>query len=534
MVNLWKKKDGTGELKKPTAQELFGSKRWKNGALSMGMIAIVICIVVVINLIAGQLPERLRNIDLTDNQLYEISDVSVNMLGELDKKVEIKVLAVKDSTDERIKTFLSKYGTLSKQLDVEWIDPVAHPSALDTYEAESNSIVVECPDTEKSTTISFNDILVVDEMAYYYGNTEPTSFDAEGQLTSAVNYVTSENSKKVYQTTGHGEATFSSSVTDLMDKAGLELNECNLLMESEIPDDCDLLMMYAPTNDLTDDEAAILKDYLNSGGKLYMIMGAAEDALPNLESIMNEYGLVMADGYIADLERCYQGNYYYIFPEISLTDELAEGINSQMVLLVNARGMTQTDTADENITLTSFMSTSSNGHAVTEENDEEGTFLLGAVAEKTVEADESTEAEDDGDAAAEDESGDSEDADESTESEDTVDDSEDNEAAGEGDGTEDAQKSESKVARLTVITAPAMIDAEVTDSFSTLENLTLFMNSVTANFEDVQNIAIEAKSLEITYNTMQHAGVISLAVIFGIPAVVLIGGFVVWWKRRKA
>ena len=32
------------------------------------------------------------------------------------------------------------------------------------------------------------------------------------------------------------------------------------------------------------------------------------------------------------------------------------------------------------------------------------------------------------------------------------------------------------------------------------------MNAVSANFDDVQNVAIEPKSLEVTYNTMQHAG----------------------------
>ena len=87
---------------------------------------------------------------------------------------------------------------------------------------------------------------------------------------------------------------------------------------------------------------------------------------------------------------------------------------------------------------------------------------------------------------------------------------------------------------LTVISADSMIDAQITDSFSTLENLDLFMNALSANFDDVQNVAIEPKSLEVTYNTMQHAGIISLLVIFGISLIILVFGFVRWWKRRKA
>ena len=60
------------------------------------------------------------------------------------------------------------------------------------------------------------------------------------------------------------------------------------------------------------------------------------------------------------------------------------------------------------------------------------------------------------------------------------------------------------------------------------------MNAVTANFDGVQNLSIESKSLSVEYNAMQHIGLLSLVAIFGIPAVILIGGFVVWFRRRKA
>ena len=74
----------------------------------------------------------------------------------------------------------------------------------------------------------------------------------------------------------------------------------------------------------------------------------------------------------------------------------------------------------------------------------------------------------------------------------------------------------------------------MTGMFSTLDNMTLVMNAVTANFDDVQNVSIEAKSLGISYNTMQHADIFSLLVIFGIPLVILGFGMSVWMKRRKA
>lgn len=49
----------------------------------------------------------------------------------------------------------------------------------------------------------------------------------------------------------------------------------------------------------------------------------------------------------------------------------------------------------------------------------------------------------------------------------------------------------------------------------------------------VKNISIEPKSLSVEYNTVKHSGLLSLLVIFGVPIVLLIGGFSVWYRRRK-
>ena len=405
------------------------------------------------------------------------------------------VFAEKSSTDDMIKTFLDKYTSLSDKISVEWVDPVLHPSELTENNVSEDTILVSCKETGKTTTVAFSDILVTDEYSYYTtGTSSATEFDGEGQLTGAVNYVTSDSQKKIYYTTGHGESSFSSSVTDLLDKSNMTEEELNLIMTGEIPEDCDLLFMYSPVTDITEDEQALLKDYIAHGGKVYITLPSEKkEETPNLDALLTSYGMTPADGYIADMSRNYQGNYYYIFPQISAYDEMAEGLSSNMVLLINAHGLTITDPETDTITVSSFMDTSDQGYAVTEDSQTEGTYSLGAVATQTLSAE---------DTAEEDTSGDSEE--------------------------------ELEEGRLTVVAADSLIDPQITDAFSTLENLDLFMNTISANFDDVQNVAIEAKSLQVTYNTMQHAGVISLFLIIGIPLIILVFGFVQWWKRRKA
>ncbi|MGO5052700.1 Gldg family protein [Lachnospiraceae bacterium LCP25S3_G4] len=459
-------------------KDLFKSINSKKGTYSVGVTVIVIGIAIVANLLVGQLPESVKEIDISNNNIYEITDTSKKIVSKLEDKVTIHIIADEQTVDDRITRFVDKYAAMSKKITVEWIDPVLHPSALTTYNTEANSIVVSCDKTAKMVSIPFSDIIVADEYSYYTtGTATEKEFDAEGQLTGAINYVTSEVQKKIYRTSGHGESTFSTAVTDLMDKSNLVVSELNLLMDSKIPEDCDLLMMYAPTSDITADEKAAISEYLKKGGKLFLILGDTKKDTSNLKELMQEYGLHQEDGYIADMQRCYQGNYYYLIPNISVTGDMADGITSDMVLVVNSLGLTSVDPARETISVENFMTTSEKSYVVTEAGEKQGTYILGAVA------------------------------------------------------TEDVDKAQS---RFTVVAGSTMIDSGVTDSFSTLENLPLFMNAITSNFDDMENISVEPKSLEMTYNSVSHPGLFSLLIIIGIPLIVLVSGSVVWWKRRKA
>ena len=502
-------------------KEIFRTTGTRHGAYSVGLTVLVVAVVIVFNLIVGQIPEAYRNIDVSSTKIYDISDTTTELLDSLDKEVDMTVLAVKEETDERITTFLSKYEALSDKIHVEWIDPVLHPSALTDYDTTENTIVISCPDTDKTTTVSFGDILVMDEYSYYYyGSTSYTEFDGEGQLTSAVNYVTNDVEKTVYQTTGHGEGSLSQTITDLMDKNSYILSEINMLMTDAIPEDCDLLLMYAPATDLSDDEVQLLTDYLSAGGKVMVLLGDTGAAdLPNLAAVMKAYGMEPAEGYIADPARCYQNNPYYIFPEMSVSGDLASGIESQMALLTNTHGMTLTDPERDTISTISFLTTSDQAYAITEESQEQGSYTLGAVATEEITAGSDSDIADDG--TGEDDV-------------DTADDSTGEDGADTLDDSTAEETTETVESRLTVITAGSLIDQNITDTFPQLENTQLFMNAVSANFEGVQNLSIEAKSLSVEYNTVQHAGLFSLLMIFGIPAVILIGGFVVWFRRRKA
>ena len=465
-------------------KKLFQSNDSKRGSYTLAMTSIVIAIVIVFNMIVNLIPENKRQFDISSTNIYEISSKSKKIINNVDYDVTFYVLAEKSNTDKRIKTFINKYASLSDKIHIKWIDPVLHPSALTKYGTEENNIVISCKKTNRTTTVSFDDILVSSD-SYYSTSSSASSFDGDGQLTSALNYVTSDKEYKAYYTSGHGESSLSSEVTSLLTKSRISTSDLLLMTATSIPDDCDLLIIDGATSDFTKDEVKLLSSYLKKGGKVVTLLAQTNKSMKNLYGLLKDYGLTVQSGYIADTERSYQGNYYYLIPNLSVSGDMTSGISSNSVMMINSKGMTQSTPVRDSISTDAFMTTSSNGYAVTEKKQTQGTYVLGATSTESVKVKNSK------------------------------------------------GKKVTKESRLTVYGSNMLIDEQITSSFSSLENLTLFTNSVTASLDNADNVSISPKSLEVSYNTIAHPGPFSILVVFVIPVGLIIGGFIVWFRRRR-
>lgn len=465
-------------------KKLFQSNDSKRGSYTLAMTSIVIAIVIVFNMIVNLIPENKRQFDISSTNIYEISSKSKKIINNVDYDVTFYVLAEKSNTDKRIKTFINKYASLSDKIHIKWIDPVLHPSALTKYGTEENNIVISCKKTNRTTTVSFDDILA-SSTSYYSTSSSASSFDGDGQLTSALNYVTSNKEYKAYYTSGHGESSLSSEVTSLLTKSRISTSDLLLMTATSIPDDCDLLIIDGATSDFTKDEVKLLSSYLKKGGKVVTLLAQTNKSMKNLYGLLKDYGLTVQSGYIADTERSYQGNYYYLIPNLSVSGDMASGISSNSVMMINSKGMTQSTPVRDSISTDAFMTTSSNGYAVTEKKQTQGTYVLGATSTESVKVKNSK------------------------------------------------GKKVTKESRLTVYGSNMLIDEQITSSFSSLENLTLFTNSVTASLDNADNVSISPKSLEVSYNTIAHPGPFSILVVFVIPVGLIVGGFIVWFRRRR-
>ena len=543
--------------KKPSGKNISSAMQLKNGSFSLAVIAIVLAIIVVMNLIIGQLPSKLLNVDLSETGLFSVSDTSKELLNNLDKDVTIEVVAETGNVDSRIEKFISIYGDLSSHLKVSYVDPVLHPEILTKYGISANSVVVSCADTDKNQVISFSDIIVSSQN--YYGYSSETEFDAEGQLTSAVSAVTSESSKKMYLLRGHGESAISQELGELLTKNSMTTSNLNLLETASIPEDCDLLIINNPTSDLGTDEYTELHNYLYQGGNVLLLRGVTDTDLTNFDALMEDYGLTMVNSYIGDRERYYQRaqSAFYFFPVIASNDVNVETTSS--ILVGAVAGMTASENTPSDVTLTTLLTTSNS--AFREGNSNESTqFLLAASAQKAAPSDteetsenesgseNASEAETAGTEIASAESASdeastetmienaseeeiSETASETATEESTLENVLTDVSVGNTDGWIDTPSADSK---LTVISASTMIDSSLIGNFTGIENLNEFINIVSSYFDDVQNVSIPAKSLSVTYNTVTGGSIWNALFIIIIPVFSIVCGLIVWIRRRKA
>lgn len=450
------------------------------GAFSAGVVTLAVVVVIVFNLLVAQIPTSKAQIDLTDTKIYNITDVSVNYLNGITEDVAIHVLADKSSVDPRIVRFLDKYVSLSDHLSLEYVNPTVYPSVLSQYGADDNTIVVTCKATGRQETVNIADIIGIDEMAYYmYQQTKETSFDAEGKLTSAIDGVLTSVRHTAYLTSGHEEGSLSQDVTDALKKLHMTVNTVNLLTGGAVPDDCDLLIVDAPTRDLANDELTMLRAYLAQGGQMVYCMASQTKDLPNLDALCSEYGLSVVPGLVTDMQRYYQNTPFLFFPTLDTSVDAAGTLSSDAtIMLFGSRGMTVADPARDTITVKPFLSTSDGGVAVQEDNSQTpGSYVVGAVATESID--------------------------------------------------------DNITARLTVLGCDSLCSDTVTSRFANVDNNALFLASITAGFKDVSPISVEPVSLAEEYNTIPTGGLWGLLFIFVLPAALLIFGFVRWTRRRK-
>lgn len=312
------KKDKPKKDKKP-----LNTKKLKYGTLATVFTVIVVAIVVAINIIAQDVTERFDlTMDLTDNDIYTVSQDTIDYLKDLDQKVEITVLADESAFENNAIYFkqasevIKKYALYSDNISVSFIDMNKNPNIVSKYNdiykgdlAEGDIVIfregTSDEDSDRIKVLSLNNLFTTS--TDNYGNTTVTQSNAEQELTSAVMYVTDANPKKaVLVSTDMPTSVYASaqSLLKMINSNGYDLEEVDLLTNDLDVENTDLLLILSPLNDFNNAVIDKISDYLYNDGKLgknvlYMA-NYDQNKTDNIDAFLEEWGLSVGDSYIAE------------------------------------------------------------------------------------------------------------------------------------------------------------------------------------------------------------------------------------------
>lgn len=460
------------------------------GAYSLGMTAVVVAIAVFVNLAVASLPDRYTTLDVTGQKLYSLTDTTKELLSGLTEDVNIYVLQSESGQDETLGRTLKSYSELSPHIHVEYKDPVTTPDFYRSYTDSTslNSLIVESD--KRFKVVDYSDIY---EMSYDYTyyTSEVTGYDAEGQLTSAIAYVTGDSAPVVYQLDGHDEFPLPEDFSNGAKKANTELDTLTLLTNEAVPEDANGVILLAPTMDLGQEDADKLIAYLEQGGTLLIATRYTDGfkaEFPNLSRVLDWFGLSIGDGLIVegDNARMYQ-NPVYLLPEVNY-DDLTGGVYGSSypyILMPYAQPIVTQERQD--VTVTELLTTSESAYEKTglAENDS-----LQKEAQDTA-----------GPFAV---------------------------------GVEAVRKVSDEISGRLVLYSSEMLFADSTNQYTMNNNLTLFTNAVSSMAGETQSVSVPVKSYDTYYLTVSAAAAIRFAILFiGVLPLLCLGCGIVIWVRRK-
>lgn len=323
-------------------------KNLKRGAFSIALILVTFAVVIAANLLLRKIPGKYMEFDVTKERLYSLTEDSCKVMDALQEDVTIYVLSTESNMNQDVVQTLNRYQNYSGHIKVEYVDIASNPAFAGRYTDASvttRSLIVVSD--ERSKYIDVNELYQT-ELSYETYSYEMTGFDAEGQVTSALQYVTMDEMPKVYLLEGHGERILEESFLSVLAKLNIEYETLNLLTADGVPADADGLIINAPDADLSADDAEKIRQYLNSGKDALLVYGYSDKELPNYQSVLADYNVTMEKGMVVEQDReYYYQNMLYLLPEV-LIDKTADSFYGSYIFVPYAGGIVIDGEAEEN------------------------------------------------------------------------------------------------------------------------------------------------------------------------------------------
>jgi ABC-type uncharacterized transport system involved in gliding motility auxiliary subunit len=266
--------------------EKFRSRTVVYGGASALAVILVAGILVFAILLANRYSLRW---DLTRNQSNSLSAVSRTLVQEVDKPLTMTVFVPEGNPErQRAREFLELYTRQNPKIALRFLDPERDPVQA-----------------EAAGYRRYGNVLL-----QYEGRKQLAETSDEEAISGALRRILQKEQKKIYLLTGHGERTGPRErrgyqiAQKALKNEGYELAELNLVRDSEVPRDANLVIIAAPEKDLLANEVETLRKYLDRSGRLFVLLDPYHDA--GLKVFLAGYGIGLDDGMIFEINKLTQ------------------------------------------------------------------------------------------------------------------------------------------------------------------------------------------------------------------------------------
>jgi ABC-2 type transport system permease protein len=378
----------------------FSGRKFRGRMYITTVTAVVFVIILFVNMLVTKLNIQ---VDLSSQKMYTLTKDTKELVSNLSDDIKIYYMVQSGNEMELFKKVVQKYDVLSDKITLEYKDPVLYPTFARDYteeEISENSFIVVNSTNGRSKYIDYNDMLV-QEMDYNTYQTNTTGIDVEGELTSAIQFVTSAELPVMYVVEGHGEAEAGKVFEEAIGKMNVSIEKLKTLSAKSIPEDCGILYLNTPTTDLTAEETTMIKDYLAAGGSMIATVNYKTTGLKNYESILEYYGIEIVNGIVfeGNMDMLYSNNPMYLLPNVESHEITSKAAGTKIpVIMPQSVAVKASDTVRSSVEITPLLTTSKDSYAKDPKNittaekqtgDMEGPFHVGIAATDTYDSTES-------------------------------------------------------------------------------------------------------------------------------------------------
>lgn len=264
--------------------------------------------------------------DWTETRLFSLSEQTENVLAGLERDVAVTSFLTPGSRlYEPTRELLDRYQAASPRLSVRWIDPERNPieaqRLAQQFELSSAAVVFESGSDRR--VIGADSLAELDFQGVELGQ-EPgiAAFKGEERFTSALVALSLGEKPKIVFTTGHGELALDDlsanglkAFQELLGRDNAAFEEWSSLGAKAVPEGADLVVVAGPKTTLVEPELALLASYLEGGGRLLVLLdptfgpqGVAGGLVPiGLEMWLERYGVRVGRDVVVDPSLAYPG-----------------------------------------------------------------------------------------------------------------------------------------------------------------------------------------------------------------------------------